>query len=517
METLGPSSGISPLLRPSVALQSNLIALMREGRVLAGEVLERLDGGTYVIGVAGRRVPAQSPSELEVGTRLRLELVRNGNDVALRILPERESAPRPPRDEPALFRVLRGLARANPALAEVLVELESLLSSGGERQAGESREVLESLLKALGGRLLDPDAIAAGLRGVLRPDVRAGRSALFAALAESGADSLPRAVANLASQFGRLLASELAARGLTAEAALVLGAGSELEELLGSALRNLAGRGAELSGGRGVGGLKEWSALLEAELVRVLKQGGRNPARAALLAALSARNRPAGACGLDPALLRVLFLADELPGGAELARGARGTALGALGGDLEGRLLQALLELPQGETREAALRTLASLDLEHLLNLARSASSEPLHWSFLIPDGPDRRAAVELFLAHRDSKGKNSAADDAGVWRWTLGVEFSAFGPLRADLLLRDGRLSARLLVTRPEVAMLLSRHLEALQEELSPPLGGNAGGAARGRARVSVAVASPEQASVGRLVREVGILEERHLMDEVA
>jgi hypothetical protein len=34
---------------------------------------------------------------------------------------------------------------------------------------------------------------------------------------------------------------------------------------------------------------------------------------------------------------------------------------------------------------------------------------------------------------------------------------------------------------------------------------------------RVSVAVASAEQASVGRLVREVGILEERHLMDEVA
>ncbi len=87
MESLSPSAQPGPALRPAHALSGDLAAVLREGRVLAGEVLERLDGSTVVLGIGRHRVPANAPTELRVGDRLTLQVERQaGGEVALRLL-----------------------------------------------------------------------------------------------------------------------------------------------------------------------------------------------------------------------------------------------------------------------------------------------------------------------------------------------------------------------------------------------------------------------------------------------
>ena len=505
METLGPSSGVSPLLRPTIALQGDLAALLREGRVLAGEVLERLGGGTYVIGVAGRRVPAQSPSELEVGSKLEVEVARAEDGPVLRVLSRERDGRQAPRQDPALLRVLRGLANVDPDVAEVLEELGRVLRRSLSARGGGGTGALDSLLTALAGRLLEPDDVAVSLRGVIEPEGLAGRAALLAALAEGGSDSLARALRSLATQLATSLARGPHQGSATGPLPMDAQGVEMIRSALSQALRVLI-QGPALQGERPN---SDWVANFEREWERALRAGRRDPRRAALLRALEGRAAGARRPGLDLAFLRALFLAQEMPGGAGLAQQVRSQAMRGMGGDLEGRILEALLELPAGTVREAALRALASLDLEHVLNLARAAESEPLHWSFLLPDGAGGHTPLELFLVRREGRRESEAVPP---WQLTVGVEFSALGPVRADLYFSEGRLSTRLMVSRPEVAARFSKHLDKLRAEL-----GDAIGARSERLPVvTVVVTSRERASVRDLARQTRLLADHHLMDEL-
>jgi hypothetical protein len=67
-----PVSASVPPLRASSASIGDLTSVLSRARLVAAEVVQRLDGGTVVLGLAGRKVAATSSVELEVGDHLTL-------------------------------------------------------------------------------------------------------------------------------------------------------------------------------------------------------------------------------------------------------------------------------------------------------------------------------------------------------------------------------------------------------------------------------------------------------------
>ncbi|MAE28168.1 MAG: hypothetical protein CMJ87_04180, partial [Planctomycetes bacterium] len=69
MDPLAALSAVQPALRPTGPPSGDLAAIFQEGRVLSGEVLQRGDGSSVLIGIGRHRVAAEAQVRLQVGQR----------------------------------------------------------------------------------------------------------------------------------------------------------------------------------------------------------------------------------------------------------------------------------------------------------------------------------------------------------------------------------------------------------------------------------------------------------------
>jgi len=155
------------------------------------------------------------------------------------------------------------------------------------------------------------------------------------------------------------------------------------------------------------------------------------------------------------------------------------------------------------EAREALQQRFTGRALEQLLNAARQSSGELLHHAIPLPDAGGFTTA-HLFVGpdhQRDSMGQLQSG-----YRVVLGVDFSRLGPIRADLLLWQERLTVRLHVAQQDVADRLRLAASALEQQLA---------AAGVAVQLSVLDAlEPEEASVDELIHDIRYLHEHRLVD---
>lgn len=189
-------------------------------------------------------------------------------------------------------------------------------------------------------------------------------------------------------------------------------------------------------------------------------------------------------------------------------RGGVAQLLSALSGDLKAELLRSWTELPEGPLRDAVGRTLAGLEAEQLLNLVRRQTGEPLVFGFPLPDGEGWTTAKLLVHPRQEREGDEGSApegSDRGVHRLVLGVSFSRTGPVRADLVLTDRSLSARVQLTDPDLVQRVRRDLRPLAQSL---------GDGKRRVRLSVGLGRWEEVEVGTRPLDLQVFRDHPLMD---
>ena len=396
-------SSLHSLIRPVVG-PSGVSPALQEGRTLAGEVLERLDGGTVLVRIGEQRVPAETALDLQPGERFTARVERTPDGLVLRLV--REEAP-PADGWVATVRALLGEGRAaGEALVELARELRAALGQGGGAE-------LAALLSELDGRIAAPvpDVLAGALRAAVDEDPLAHALRTFAALGEGA----PREVADAA--------RDAALRAL-AQALGMTGAGSDAAALEAALRSSVAQLGLEPGARLDARGLARLVELFHDVLGRTLK-------------ALGSRGERLGAGGGREGLLLAALL---LLGGAGEAtrRRAFDLALQRFEPGLRGRLVALLLSASERAPREAAARALAALELEQVLNGARREHGEPVHVELALPDaGPHARADVYL-RGEREGDGRGSQEAS----RARVALSLSGLGSVRAELALIEGRLA---------------------------------------------------------------------------
>ncbi|MFT7668731.1 MAG: hypothetical protein ACI8X5_001430 [Planctomycetota bacterium] len=473
-QKIGPVTSI----RPSLSLNANLAAVMQEGRIVAGEVLQTFDGKSLLIGVAGHKVPADSGVDLQLGDRFLARVEQGANGVVLRVLGPHGGA------EPKLLQALRSVVANDRPVGELLGDLASKLRGRGEgAQSGASGD----LLKQLGEHIFRPGASIAELRQLL---ARSGMNfesqllamtegakppaGMLASLSGFTVELLSIMQSNL-SQLGLALSKEeqrsleksflLGLEGLELE-----GEGLRADELLARLAKGAKGKLSSVLKGMASGVRRDaLLASLEGSLETLLRSKSGNKSMQQLLRHLLERN--------DPQLI------------------AR---------NLKGQILAALAQLPAGEASDAAARTLAGIESEQLLNLARREFNEGWHLSLPVPDG-DRWATAHVFYHDSEMPGEKREASGDEMQRLTVAVDFSALGPLRAEIGVRDNWVGLRLVVSRPEIAERLQGEASMLAERLS--VGGR-------EARISVVLGEPKDTAIDALSTDIRWLREHHLMD---
>ncbi len=491
MEPFALQSSAPGLIRPTINLQSDLGAVLREGRVMSGEVLQTLDGETLLIGVGSHRVPARTRVRMQQGYKFLFQVERDGETVVLRVLGEGEDG------ESVLLRTLRQVMGQDQPVGELLQRLaEALRASSAEAPAPTAAG---KLLGELPAHLFEPGSLASDLLARLG----GGGLAYEARLAEVALASLPGArLQALATELRATLLGELL-RDVPPESA------STLDAALRSALVGLFGGESEVESGlrHWLGGTsaddaeplpRDLGALLALALGR-MKLGSD---RAVVLGNLHRAELASLGRGLQQLLLRALL---ALPAPAPASARIVPADLAWAATDLKGQLLRALTALPDGPAREAVARTLAGLEAEQLLNLARGQSHEPLHWSLPLPDG-DRWTTAHLFFRRAGDEEARHSACAAGTHRLTIAVDFAHTGPVRADLVAGSGSLAMRVVATRRDVVDTLSQHLGELEQRL----------ASEGR-RVNLVVAlarAGEMRVDAGAAHDIRYLRDHHLMD---
>jgi hypothetical protein len=170
--------------------------------------------------------------------------------------------------------------------------------------------------------------------------------------------------------------------------------------------------------------------------------------------------------------------------------------------DFKTRLAALAQESGSAPEREAAGRALRAVEAEQLRNLARARLGEALHVGLLAPDGAGVANAHLLVQPRREEARGGEDQAELGE-RISVGADFSRLGPLRAEILLKHGRLHLRLSAVRPETVALLQAELGALGNEL-----------AGGGREVSLALVQQEPDKADLAGGDLGYLRERHLMD---
>jgi hypothetical protein len=163
VEPFAVQSSAPGLIRPAIELQGDLSAVLREGRVLPGEVLQTLDGGTLLIGIGRHRVPAQTQVKMQPGHTFLFQVDRDGETILLRVLGESGAG------EPALIRALRSVLGQDRPLGTLLKELATVLSAESVAKGGVPSTAggLKALHAQLAEHLFQPGAGGGELRAKL--------------------------------------------------------------------------------------------------------------------------------------------------------------------------------------------------------------------------------------------------------------------------------------------------------------------------------------------------------------
>jgi len=476
MEPVSAHSPTPGALRPALALSQDLGAVLQEGRILSGQVLQLFGGGSILIGIGQHRVPAQSSIEFALGDRVLLEVAeRDGRMELILVDEDGERGP-----DATLIRTVReGLARGR-SLAELLARLVRPEGpSGGLPETGPARQ----LAARLGSATLAREPSGADVARVLERIGNGYESSLLeAVLARSSKARRRELVGGLWAELRDALANEGAsasragARASTPPAApgasrtaLAQGA-TELDELVRAALRE---RLDELGARPGAP---------EPELARRLGRELEAIVRAVL-------RRARGAAGG----------ASPRPGEAKPLRWSASPAvreavvrqlLGWPAGDAEGSvrpasmklwLLEAIANLPRDEgggLGELVGRAAARLEADQLLNLVRAEAGEPQHLALPFPDG-DRWTTLHFF--RHPPRGDGDEGGEEESRRVTIELELAGLGALAADFVLGASALTLGITTPRPDVHERLVAEAPELEERLA---------ALHGRARVVVRLA---------------------------
>lgn len=373
-------------LRPVQSVNTNLSVLLRDGLVVAGEILD-VNGSTAFLSLGGQRVAAETDVELQPGQRFLARVEREGDAIVLRLVTGA------PDEELPLVTALR-TALADHAPAGTL---------------------LSQLTTDLRAALVQRETAAAG-------NAHAGASAR-----EPGGD-------------------EANARAITSIQKLLSMIGAQV--------------GAPAADGRA--------------LVATLARSG---------------------------------LFHE----ALLLRGESGSR--AASDDLKTTLLRALEELPGGAERDGVRHALGGIEAEQLLDVARAQSGDARSVTFAVPDGAvfaDAHIVVDPERHARDEAPTPRGGSASSV---DVCVDFSALGPVKAELRMEGGSLRVRFLVASRDVAERLALD----QEQLCADLGRDVGASNGHSTQLTIALVEMRSIARTAVPSDVRFLGEHVLLDRTA
>ena len=205
MESLSQNNVGPPTPRPALSLSANTAAALHEGRVVAGEVIQSLAGGSVLVAIGNLRVPARAQVALEPGQRFMATVETTGEVVVLRVHSgERASG------ASALLEALRALLPSERPIGAVLSELARLLKAPGGRERGGGSS---ALLNQLTEHVFQPGSKGGELASLLQRSGLGFEAALMRAALRKG--ELGSAALNL-----DLKARLLMTRASTSDAAL---------------------------------------------------------------------------------------------------------------------------------------------------------------------------------------------------------------------------------------------------------------------------------------------------------
>jgi hypothetical protein len=205
MESLSQNNVGPPTPRPALSLSANVAAALHEGRVVAGEVIQRLGGGSVLVAIGNLRVPARAQVALQPGQRFMATVETTGEVVVLRVHSGEKASGISP-----LLDALRALLPSERPIGAVLSELIGLLKAPGGRERGGEPG---GLLKQLTEHVFQPGSKGGELASLLQ---RSGLG-LEAALLKA---ALGRGVTGSAALGIDLKARLLMARAASPDAAL---------------------------------------------------------------------------------------------------------------------------------------------------------------------------------------------------------------------------------------------------------------------------------------------------------
>jgi len=168
------SSGAGAVFRASTAAASpELSTLLRDGRVLAAEVLAGGTDGTLLLALGKHAVPAETDLRFPVGTRFLVRVEEEAQGVVLRVLGESDA------EESPLLRALRAVLADEHPIGERYRALAAALRS----ERSPLPPATETLAQGLPGRAVRPDGGGAALRATLLSVGLAHEATLAAVLA----------------------------------------------------------------------------------------------------------------------------------------------------------------------------------------------------------------------------------------------------------------------------------------------------------------------------------------------
>jgi len=405
--------------------------------------------------------------------------------------------------EPAREFLIQGLERAGVAslvqhregaLLAVLLHAGAFADDEGAAQVARPQNA-EVLFSKLQQSVFQPGSSGEQLRQTLEPSGFGYENALLASASSRGVDNVESALKNLANELrAKLVQVPVEARPPE---------GVQIERVLGEALeRAVKALGAErVKAPLTRAGFEGLARSFEREVVRALRAQSATPERDAAIRVIESLPKGELVRGRESALVRAL-----LAGEGKLASSLIQAATAAVGGDTRGQLLEALLAGGLGTARAAVSSALGGLELQHILNMARHDTGEALHWSFPVPDGGGWTTADMFLDPQQGGRGGDAEQNpEDASFRFVVGVDFSALGPVRADVLLAPGALTIRLMVSDPDLSIRIRGDVAELSEYLA--FGGR-------KVQVAVVLGTERELDVGALARDIRFLRENRLMD---
>lgn len=219
------ASSASHVIRPALAsIKSELAAVLKDGRVLAGEVLKSPGDGQVMMAIGHHKVPAQTNLQLEPGQHFLFRVQMVGDGVLLHLLGYGDP------QEAALLAALRNVVGEDRPVGELLSLLAARLRAEIQAPGGEM-DRLRQLLANLDEHALKPGQTGKELGALLVKSGLRYEAALLAATRGAIASQLLEALGG--DLKGRLLAAlvDLPA-GELREAVTRALAGLEAEQLL---------------------------------------------------------------------------------------------------------------------------------------------------------------------------------------------------------------------------------------------------------------------------------------------